>query len=81
VWVGNDDGEKMRNVTGGSLPAKLWHDIMLYAHRDKQPLTLPGTRAPGLEQAVAKVPWTGSTPKADNETPFFDRVLGILGGG
>ena len=27
VWLGNDDGHAMNNVTGGSLPAKLFHDI------------------------------------------------------
>lgn len=29
VWLGNDDNSEMRNVTGGSLPAQLWHDYML----------------------------------------------------
>lgn len=27
VWLGNDDNALMRNVTGGSLPARLFHDI------------------------------------------------------
>ena len=27
VWLGNDDGHPMAGVTGGSLPAKLFHDI------------------------------------------------------
>ena len=27
VWLGNDDGTPMRGVTGGGLPAKLFHDI------------------------------------------------------
>jgi penicillin-binding protein 1A len=27
VWLGNDDDQPMRNVTGGSLPARLFHDI------------------------------------------------------
>ena len=34
-----------------------------------------------LEQADAKLPWTGSTSQPEPETPFFDRVLGVLGGG
>jgi penicillin-binding protein 1A len=29
VWVGNDDNRPMQNVTGGSLPARLFHDIAL----------------------------------------------------
>ncbi len=27
VWMGNDDNALMKNVTGGSLPARLFHDI------------------------------------------------------
>jgi penicillin-binding protein 1A len=33
VWYGNDDGDPMNNMTGGSLPAGTWHDIMAYAHQ------------------------------------------------
>ncbi|HYA80415.1 MAG TPA: PBP1A family penicillin-binding protein, partial [Methylocystis sp.] len=33
VWYGNDDGAEMNNMTGGSLPAQTWHDIMAYAHQ------------------------------------------------
>jgi penicillin-binding protein 1A len=28
VWVGNDDHSPMKNVTGGSLPAKIWKDFL-----------------------------------------------------
>jgi penicillin-binding protein 1A len=33
VWFGNDDNSPMENMTGGTLPAMTWHDIMLYAHQ------------------------------------------------
>jgi penicillin-binding protein 1A len=33
VWMGNDDNEPTKKVTGGSLPAALWHDYMLDAER------------------------------------------------
>lgn len=36
VWMGNDDGSPMKNVTGGGLPAKLWGDI--FAVTDMQRL-------------------------------------------
>ena len=29
VWMGNDDGKLMKDVTGGSLPAKLFHEIAM----------------------------------------------------
>lgn len=28
VWLGNDDDAPMKKITGGSLPAALWHDYM-----------------------------------------------------
>ena len=31
VWVGNDDNSKMGELTGGTVPAKIWRDIMLVA--------------------------------------------------
>ncbi len=33
VWFGNDDDTSMNNMTGGTLPAKTWHEIMAYAHQ------------------------------------------------
>jgi len=77
VWIGNDNGSRMRKVTGGSLPAELWHDIMEFAHRDKPPLPLPGIRAPWRDQ-IARLPWNASQAKSDAR-PLFDRVLGIFG--
>jgi penicillin-binding protein 1A len=34
VWVGNDDNAPMPGVTGGSVPARIWHDFMAAAARD-----------------------------------------------
>ncbi|QUD86103.1 multimodular transpeptidase-transglycosylase PbpC [Phenylobacterium montanum] len=34
VWVGNDDNSPMNHVTGGQLPADIWRQMMLAAHRD-----------------------------------------------
>jgi penicillin-binding protein 1A len=82
VWIGNDDGSPMRKVTGGMLPAMLWHDIMLYAHENKPPLPLPGTRAPSLEGVTARLPWSSpqATGDEDSDEPLYRRVIGIFGG-
>ena len=55
VWVGNDDGRPMNQVTGGGLPAKIWRDVMATAHAGLPPLALFGTeraasrgRSPGF---------------------------------
>lgn len=31
VWVGNDDNSQMGGVTGGTIPARIWKDVMLVA--------------------------------------------------
>ncbi len=33
VWVGNDNAAPMRGVTGGSLPAAIWRDVMTAAEK------------------------------------------------
>ncbi|MDE2164239.1 MAG: PBP1A family penicillin-binding protein [Alphaproteobacteria bacterium] len=33
VWVGNDEATPMRGVTGGSLPAEIWHLVMTTAEK------------------------------------------------
>jgi penicillin-binding protein 1A len=34
VWVGNDDASPMRSVTGGTLPATIWHAVMTSAEKN-----------------------------------------------
>jgi penicillin-binding protein 1A len=50
----HDDGSRCA-TSPGTLPARLWHDIMAYAHQGKQPMSLPGTRSPWLEQAASRI--------------------------
>ena len=42
VWFGNDDYASTRNMTGGSLPAMAWHDMMLPAHQGLELRPIPG---------------------------------------
>ncbi len=35
VWVGNTDNSEMKNVSGRDGAAPIWHDVMLYLHRDQ----------------------------------------------
>jgi len=46
VWLGNDDNRPMRRVTGGSLPAVLWRQLMQEAHRGLPWKKLPGHYLP-----------------------------------
>ncbi len=42
VWFGNDDNTSMDNMTGGTLPAQSWHEIMTFAHQSLDLKPLPG---------------------------------------
>ena len=42
VWLGNDDNTPTKNVTGGSIPAAIWKDVMEVAHANLSPAPLPG---------------------------------------
>ena len=46
IWFGNDDDTPMDNMTGGTLPAQTWHEIMEYAHQGIELKPLPGRPAP-----------------------------------
>jgi penicillin-binding protein 1A len=42
IWFGNDDYTTMHQMTGGSLPAQTWHEIMAYAHQGIELKPIPG---------------------------------------
>lgn len=45
VWYGNDDYSPTNRMTGGSLPARTWHDIMEVAHQGIEIKELTGVGA------------------------------------
>src|SRR5205807_8916434 len=51
IWFGNDDYTPTKRMTGGSLPAQTWHDIMTYAHQGIEFKQIPGLAAPTGPQA------------------------------
>lgn len=44
VWMGYDDNRKLSNVTGGGLPADIWHETMVRVHEGIEPRPLDMTR-------------------------------------
>src|SRR5206468_2318019 len=46
IWFGNDNYDPTNRMTGGSLPAMTWHEIMAYAHQGIEVKNLPGLPAP-----------------------------------
>ena len=53
VWFGNDDYQSTNRMTGGSLPAMTWHNIMAYAHEGIELKQLPGVAVPQVRQPQA----------------------------
>lgn len=86
VWVGNDDNTSMRGVTGGDVPAKVWHDFVAEAERM---IAARNTQAATPVKArVASTPNTVSLPAkpasvaADEATapvldPLVDQVTSV----
>ena len=53
VWMGNDDYTPTKRMTGGTIPALCWHDIMAYAHQGIELRQLPGLPPPTHAPTVA----------------------------
>ncbi len=53
VWMGNDDYTPTKRMTGGTIPALCWHDIMAYAHQGIELRPLPGLPPPQHAPTVA----------------------------
>ena len=54
VWFGNDDHTPTNKLTGGSLPAGLWHDVMEPAHQGIELRPIPGLNDKGRPAQVAQ---------------------------
>jgi penicillin-binding protein 1A len=73
VWLGNDDFTTTRNMTGGSLPAMVWHRLMTYAHSNVELKPIPGIENPFVDAAVvAKVEEKQKKRAADDESSYGD---------
>jgi penicillin-binding protein 1A len=66
VWVGNDDHSPMKRVTGGGLPAEIWHDFAdrALAAGLVQPATFAPMHPPGARENLG-----------DLLRDVFDRLL------
>ena len=73
VWMGNDGGKAMRNVTGGGVPARLWRDFMASAHAGLPPRPLAGLEAAAPPKPLDEGP--------DNREDFWKNFFATLSGG
>jgi penicillin-binding protein 1A len=60
VWVGNDDNSPMDNVTGGGIPASIWHDFVVQAGRSLAMRSRPAAAANNAVLAAARSAGKGS---------------------
>ncbi|MDE1172206.1 MAG: PBP1A family penicillin-binding protein [Parvibaculaceae bacterium] len=72
VWVGNDDGKPMKNVTGGRLPALVWNEFMTTTQKNVAVAALPGNYVPGMAP-VAPAP---ASDDIDNTAMGVDQPTG-----
>ena len=71
VWVGNDDSSPMKGVTGGSLPATIWKQVMTVAETGLPSRPLAKAAAPEPVDEAAS-----DTESADDEASSGDTSSG-----
>ncbi|MCB5176312.1 MULTISPECIES: transglycosylase domain-containing protein [Microvirga] len=64
VWYGNDDHSTMNDMTGGSLPAMTWKEVMTVAHQNLEIRPMPG-----LEPESARVASKGGSATDQQAAP------------
>jgi len=80
VWMGYDDNTPLTGVTGGGLPAEIWHEVMVRVHdglppRDL-PMIVPARRAPPV---VEYYPEVAEQPQQRREDPVEAILRDLLG--
>ena len=76
VWVGNDDNSPTNKVTGGSIPAAVWRDVMEPAHGGLEPEPLPGDSG-GFPRDGIEVSGMGQEP---GDGGFFNDLGNLFSG-
>lgn len=80
VWIGYDDNTPLTGVTGGGLPAEIWHEVMTRINEGVEAKPLPSEIPPntvtgaGMDPAAAPG-WTEPKPEdyvKPEDVPYFD---------
>jgi len=75
VWMGNDDNTPLEGVTGGGLPADIWHETMTRITSGWEPTALPMEQPP-----AASGSGTLSTESVEADQQMNDAISNILQG-
>jgi 1A family penicillin-binding protein len=78
VWMGYDDNTPLRGVTGGGLPAEIWHEAMTRIEGGLRPLPLPMEVPPPRQAAPTSDP-RGPSPGAAAQSSAERILLEVLG--
>jgi penicillin-binding protein 1A len=73
VWFGNDDHSTMNNMTGGTLPAMTWQEVMTVAHQNLEIRPIPG-----LEPEGARVASTSGRSPTEQQALSQSYLAGTL---
>ena len=78
VWMGYDDNTPLKGVTGGGLPAEIWHEVMTRVHQDlpvtELPMLIPEMRAAPEQQYSEPEYFDPNAPAGVDQT--LDEALG-----
>jgi penicillin-binding protein 1A len=73
VWIGNDNHEAMKNVSGSGIPARIWRQFMIDSHARTPIRSLLGVG----KQLPKKESGQGPYVK-DKESGFWDKLIGVI---
>lgn len=81
IWMGNDDFSPTNRMTGGTLPAQTWREIMEPLHRSVRIKPLPGVDPAPATPASSAQPAVASTSaiQADVVSAHSATALGDIG--
>jgi penicillin-binding protein 1A len=80
VWLGNDDDTPLNRITGGTLPAQLWHNVMLATEQGLPVRPLPGQVQPEIETPVASGDEAKPAGEKDNDDSIWSNLVHMLTG-
>jgi penicillin-binding protein 1A len=78
VWVGNDDYQPTKRMTGGSLPAMTWRDVMAYAHQGIEVKNIPGVTGPTPPAPAAPADVSAAADAALRPTLLTKKAADVL---
>ncbi|WP_341632960.1 transglycosylase domain-containing protein [Sphingomonas agri] len=82
VWVGRDDNRSLGKISGGTVPAEIWHNFMssaLAVDHERGPALPPGFHRPDPEQeSKSPLPreWSNSTKPLRDLVRQLDDLIG-----